>query len=214
MRVGVLVSGNGSNLQALIDAAHSPEYPAQISVVVCNVPGAGALARAHTAGIPTVTLEHHAFPSREAFDAASVAALSTHQVELVCLAGFMRLLSPAFIRAFPQRILNIHPALLPAFPGLHSPRQALAHGVTVAGCTVHLVDEGLDSGPILIQAAVPVLREDDEAALAARILEQEHRIYPLAVRWMAEGAVTLDGRRVHIRGAPAATGALANPVAS
>ncbi len=211
MRAGVLVSGTGTNLQALIDAAAKPDYPAEIAVVVSNVKTAKALERAGKAGIPTEVIEHGAFPDREAFDAHIAQALQRHGVELVCLAGFMRLLGPGFLRAFPGRVLNIHPALLPSFPGLHAPRQAIRHGAKVSGCTVHLVDEGLDSGPILVQAAVPVLPDDDEGALAARILIQEHRIYPLAVRWMADGRVELSGRTVRVRGAGPDGAVLSNP---
>jgi phosphoribosylglycinamide formyltransferase-1 len=199
MRVGVLVSGSGSNLQALIDAAAEPKYPATISVVISNVPGVKALERAQAAGIPAVVVDHHSFHSREEFDRQLAEVLREHGAEIICLAGFMRLLSPSFIRAFPRRVLNIHPALLPAFPGLHGPRQALAYGAKIAGCTVHFVDEGLDSGPIIVQAAVPVLSTDDEAALGARILAQEHRIYPLALRWLAEGRLRVDGRTVKLQ---------------
>jgi phosphoribosylglycinamide formyltransferase-1 len=198
-QVGVLVSGSGTNLQALIDAAAQPDYPAKIAVVVSNVPGVTALERARACGIPAVVVEHRSFASREAFDQQLAQVLGDHSVEIVCLAGFMRLLSPSFVRAFPRRVLNIHPALLPAFPGLHGPRQALAYGAKIAGCTVHFVDEGLDSGPIIVQAAVPVLATDDEAALSARILAQEHRIYPLALRWLAGGHLRVDGRTVKLQ---------------
>jgi phosphoribosylglycinamide formyltransferase-1 len=193
-----LVSGSGTNLQALIDAAQAPGYPATLGVVISNVPGVKALERARAAGIPGVVVEHRSFGSREAFDQRLIEVLREHGAELVCLAGFMRLLSPAFVRAFPRRILNIHPALLPAFPGMHGPRQALAYGAKIAGCTVHFVDEGLDSGPIIAQAAVPVQADDDEAALAARILEQEHRIYPQALRWLAEDRLRVDDRVVTV----------------
>ncbi len=202
--VGVLVSGSGTNLQALIDACARPGFPAEIAVVVSNVPGAFALERAKKAGIPTAVVEHSAFSSRETFEAELVKVLRQYEVNLVCLAGFMRLLGPAFLRAFEGKVVNIHPALLPAFPGLHAQRQALEHGAKISGCTVHFVDEGTDTGPIIAQAAVPVLETDDERSLAARILEQEHRLYPLVLEWLAEGRVTIEGRRVKVGGEPVA----------
>jgi phosphoribosylglycinamide formyltransferase 1 len=211
-RLGVLVSGSGTNLQALLDACAAKDFPAEVSVVLSNVGEAFALERAQRANVPSVVLDPRDYPTRAQYDLSLVAALQANGVELVCLAGFMRLLGPDFLRAFPGRVLNIHPALLPAFPGLHGPRQAIAHGVKIAGCTVHLVDEGLDSGPILAQAAVPVLPDDDEQTLAARILEQEHRLYPLAVRALAEGRIALAGRRVRVHGEPLAEAlALRNP---
>jgi phosphoribosylglycinamide formyltransferase-1 len=192
--IGVLISGRGSNLQALIDAGRRSELGGEIAVVFSNVETAPGLERARRAGIP-VAFRDHRGRAREAFDAEVVGILRAHGVELVCLAGYMRLLSPAFVQAFPGRVLNVHPALLPAFPGLHAQRQALAHGVKVAGATVHVVTDELDAGPILAQEAVPVLEGDDEASLAARILEAEHRIYPRAVRAMLQGRVRLAGRR-------------------
>jgi len=212
IRVGVLVSGNGSNLQALIDASAARDYPARISLVISNNPSAFALRRAQQANIPTIVLEHGSFATRDQFEDALLQALQKHDVQLLCLAGFMRLLSPRFLRLFRGQVLNIHPALLPSFPGLHAPRQALAHGVKISGCTVHFVDEGTDTGPIILQAAVPVLPGDDEAALAARILQEEHFIYPTAVRWVAEGAVSLNGRMVRVQGEPEISDhALRNP---
>ncbi len=202
LRFAALVSGNGSNLQALIDASAAPDYPARCTLVISNNPRAFALTRARQANLAVLVIEHVAFATREDFEEALLRALAEHAVELVCLAGFMRLLSPAFLRSFPGPVMNIHPALLPSFPGLHAVRQALAHGVKITGCTVHFVDEGTDSGPIIVQAAVPVLPDDDEPTLAARILVEEHRIYPLAVRWFAEGAVAVGGRTVRVRGAP------------
>jgi len=196
MRIGVLASGSGSNLQALLDSK-----AAEVAVVISNVPGAGALARAEAARAPALLLAHKAYPSRDAYDAEVVRLLRQHQVDMVCLAGFMRLIGPVFLRAFQNRILNIHPALLPAFPGMHAARQALNAGVRVSGCTVHIVDEGTDTGPIVIQAAVPVLDGDTEEVLAARILKQEHRIYPRAVRLFAEGRVRIEGRKVVVRAA-------------
>lgn len=194
-RVGVLISGRGSNLQALIDAERAGRLGARIALVVSNVAGAQGLERARAAGIPTRVIDHRGRP-REEFDAEVVEALREHEVGIVCLAGFMRLLSPAFVRAFPGRILNVHPALLPAFPGLDAQRQAWEHGVKVSGATVHLVDDGLDSGPILGQGVVDVRDDDTPATLAARILEVEHRIYPEAVRLVASGDFRVEGRRV------------------
>lgn len=194
-RVAVLVSGRGSNLQALLDAAADPWFPADIVKVVSNVPGAYALERAARAGVATAVIDHKGKPRAE-FEAELLRELDG--VDLVCLAGFMRVLTGTFLGAFPARVLNVHPALLPAFPGTHGPAQALAAGVTQAGATVHLVDAGVDTGPILAQGSVPVLPGDTEASLAARILTVEHRLYPLALRWMAEGRVQVDGRRAHV----------------
>jgi len=198
-KVGVLVSGRGSNLQALIDAARRGELGGEVAVVVSNVEAAPGLDRARKAGIPAVFRDHRG-KKREAYDAEIVDILRAHQVDLVCLAGFMRLLSPVFVRAFPGRIVNIHPALLPAFPGLDAQRQAWEHGAKVSGATVHLVDEGLDSGPIVAQAAVVVPSSDTEDTLAARILEAEHRLYPRAVRLLLEGRCRVEGRRVIVEG--------------
>jgi phosphoribosylglycinamide formyltransferase-1 len=209
LRVGVLVSGGGTNLQALLDACADPAYPAEIALVISNRPEAPGLGVAAAAGIPSAGIPHR---DRRAFAAEAGSLLRESGVELVCLAGFMRIVGPTFLRAFPHRVLNIHPALLPAFPGMHGPRQALAHGVKLAGCTVHFVDEGTDTGPIVAQAAVPVLPDDDEATLAARILEQEHRLYPMAVRLFAQGALQVEGRTVRIQGHSAApVGSLRNP---
>jgi phosphoribosylglycinamide formyltransferase-1 len=198
-RIGVLISGRGSNLQALIDAQARGELGGRIAVVVSNEETAAGLARAAKAGIPTVVRSHKG-KKREDYDAEIVEVLHEHGVELVCLAGFMRLLSPVLVRAFPGRILNVHPALLPAFPGLDAQKQAFEHGVKVSGATVHLVDEGLDSGPIVAQEAVPVRSDDTPEALAARILEAEHRIYPRAVRLLLAGRCRVDGRRVMVEG--------------
>ncbi len=201
MRLGVLASGSGSNLQAILDACASGAVRAQVAAVICNVPGARALDRAERAGVPALLLPHAAFGSREAYDRELVTSLREHGVDLVCLAGFMRLITPTVLGAFENRILNIHPSLLPAFPGLHAVRQALAAGVRISGCTVHVVDEGTDTGPILVQAAVPVLDGDTEETLAARILVQEHRCYVRAISLWAEGRVRIEGRRVRIDGA-------------
>jgi phosphoribosylglycinamide formyltransferase-1 len=193
--IGVLISGRGSNLQALLDAAAADRLGGKVAVVISNVASAAGLGRAQAAGVPARFLDH-AGRTREAHDRALVAELRSFEVDLVCLAGYMRLLSPEFIAAFTGRILNVHPSLLPAFPGRDAARQALEHGVKVAGATVHVVDEGLDSGPILLQEAVPVEDDDTEDTLAARILEAEHRIYPRAVRLMLDGALRVEGRRV------------------
>jgi phosphoribosylglycinamide formyltransferase-1 len=195
-RIGVLLSGRGSNFEALAESVASGRIPnAEIAIVLGNREGAPGLDRAKARGIPA-----RAIPSkgleREAYDRQVVAVLNEHKVELVCLAGYMRLLSPFFVASFPNRILNIHPSLLPSFPGLESQRQALEYGVKFAGCTVHLVDENLDAGPIVLQAVVPVLDGDTEETLAARILQEEHRIYSQAVRIVLEGRFKLEGRRV------------------
>ena len=194
-QIGVLISGRGSNLQMLIDAGKRGELGGEVAIVVSNVADAPGLERARRAAVPTVVLDHQG-RKREEYDAGVVSILQEHGVELVCLAGFMRLLSPTFVRAFPGRILNIHPALLPAFPGLQAQRQAFEYGVKVSGATVHLVDEGLDSGPIVAQEAVPVRSDDTAESLAVRILEVEHRLYPRAVRLLLEGRSRVEGRRV------------------
>ncbi len=196
--IGVLISGSGTNLQALIDACADPAFPAEIAVVISNRRHAFGLERARKAGIPAVWLWHKPHPSREAYDAVLVDTLRAHGVQWVCMAGFMRIITRVLIDAYAGKMLNIHPALLPAFPGVDGPGQALDHGAQVAGCTVHIVTEGVDAGPILVQAAVPVLADDDRDALAARILTQEHRIFPLALRWAAEGRIRVDGDRAHV----------------
>lgn len=197
--IGVLISGRGTNLQSLIDAVADGTLKARIAVVISNRPSAAGLERARAAGIEAVVIDHTGYSDRLAFDRALADALRQRGVELVCLAGFMRLVGAPLLEAFPHRILNIHPSLLPAFPGMHAQRQALAHGVKVAGATVHLVTSELDSGPIVVQAAVPVRDDDTEETLSARILIEEHRIYPQAVRIMLEGGWRLEGRRF-IRG--------------
>jgi phosphoribosylglycinamide formyltransferase-1 len=198
-RIAVLVSGRGSNLQALIDAQQRGELGGEIVLVFSNVATAAALARARAAGIPTEWRDHRGRP-REEFDGEVVALLRDREVDLVCLAGYMRLLSPVFVRAFRGRILNVHPALLPAFPGQDAQRQALEHGVKVSGATVHIVDEGLDSGPIVAQEAVRVLSSDTAESLAERILHVEHRLYPRAVRDLLLGRWRVEGRRVIVEG--------------
>ncbi len=196
--LGVLISGRGSNLQAIVDAIAAGSLDARIAVVISNKADAMGLERARAAGIETLVLSHRAYPSREAYDAALVAELKARGVGLVCLAGFMRLLSPVFIDAFPNAILNLHPALLPAFPGLDAQHQAWAHGVKISGATVHLVDRNLDAGPIVAQHAVPVLEDDTPDALAARILVEEHRLLPEALRLLAAGRVERRGRIAHL----------------
>jgi len=195
-RLGVLVSGRGSNLQALIDAIGERRLDATIAVVISNVAGAGGLDRARNAGIETAVLDHRGWPSRDDYDRALVEELRAHDVDVVCLAGFMRRIGAPFIEAFPGAIVNIHPSLLPSFPGLHAQRQALAHGVKVSGVTVHLVTPELDAGPIIVQRAVPVLESDTEETLAARILVEEHLAYPEAVQRLLDGGWTVDGRRL------------------
>ena len=193
--LGILISGRGSNLQAIVDAVAAGTLDARIALVVSNRPGAAGLDRARAAGIEALTIDHRAFPSRESFDAELVRALRARGVGLVCLAGFMRLLSPVFVDAFPGLVLNIHPALLPAFPGVDAQRQAWAHGVKVSGVTVHLVTRELDAGPIVLQKAVPVLDEDTPETLAARILVEEHKAYPEAIRIVLDGGWRVEGRR-------------------
>jgi phosphoribosylglycinamide formyltransferase-1 len=196
----VLASGRGSNLQAILDASARPGFPARVVVVISDRERAPALDRARAAGIPAVFVNPKDFGDREAYDAALTQVLEGHRVGLVCLAGFMRILGPAFVRAWRGRALNIHPSLLPAFPGLHPQRQALDHGVKVSGATVHFVDEGTDTGPIVLQSTVPVQPGDTEDTLAARILVEEHRLYPEAVRLFATGRLRIAGRTVVIEG--------------
>ena len=199
LRVGVLVSGGGSNLQSIIDACQAGKVPAQVVAAVSNVEGAYGLERARKAGIPAYSVPHDGFNSRAAFEDRLLAILREHNVELVCLAGFMRVLTPHFLSAYPGRIMNTPPALLPSFRGTLGQHDAHAYGVRFSGCTVHFVDEGADTGPIIIQAVVPAFDDDTEDLLAARILAQEHRIYPRAVQLFAEGRLELRGRRVIVR---------------
>ena len=191
----MLVSGRGSNLQALIDAVSDGRVNGRIAVVLSNVAGVFALERAERAGIPTAVVDHRGWPARDEFDRAVVAELQKHDVSLVCLAGFMRRLGKPVLQAFPDAVLNIHPSLLPSFPGLHPQRQALDHGSKLSGVTVHLVTEELDAGPILVQRPVPVLDDDTEDSLAARILAEEHVAYPAAVQMMIAGGWRVSGRR-------------------
>ena len=203
--VGVLASGSGSNLQSLIDHIEAGRLDAEIRVVLCNNADAYALERCRKHHIPARVVDHRAFASRELFDRRMIEILNDCGVTLVIMAGFMRILSPEFFRAFPLRIMNIHPALLPSFPGTHVQQKALDYGVRFSGCTVHFADEGVDSGPIIIQAVVPVFDEDTAESLAERILKEEHRIYPQAVQYYAEERIEIAGRRVRIRNGCAAT---------
>jgi phosphoribosylglycinamide formyltransferase-1 len=195
LRLGVLISGRGSNLQALIDAARDPAYPAEVALVISNKPDAAGLDRARAAGIATLVLKPKDFADKAAHEAAMTVALESAGVGLVCLAGYMRLLSPVFVQAWHNRLINIHPSLLPSFPGLDTHARAIEAGVWFHGCTVHYVRVEMDTGPILVQAAVPVGDDDTPDSLAARVLEQEHKAYPLAVRLVAEGRVTVEGDR-------------------
>lgn len=207
-RIVILISGRGSNMVALLDAG----IPAQIAAVISNDPAAKGLQTAAERGIATVALDHRQYPDRERFDAALAEAIDAHAPDLVVLAGFMRILTAGFVARYAGRMLNIHPSLLPSFPGLHTHRQALQSGVRVHGATVHFVTPQLDHGPIVIQAAVPVLPDDDEDRLAARVLTQEHRIYPQAVRWFCEDRLGVDAAgRVTVRGAAASAAALLSP---
>ena len=207
--LGVLISGRGSNLQAILDAVAADELAARVRVVISNRPKAAGLERAAAAGVPTQVIQHRQFPDRESFDGALVEALRTAQVSWIVLAGFMRILTPVFLDAFPNRVVNIHPALLPAFPGVDAQAQALAYGVRVSGCTVHLVNEGVDTGPILAQVALPVLQDDDQDSLAARILEQEHKLLVETLQRIAVAGLEIEqpaesgGRpKVRFRGLP------------
>jgi phosphoribosylglycinamide formyltransferase-1 len=200
--LGVLVSGTGTNLQAILDAVRGGALDARVAIVISNVSGAPALERARAAGVETVVVDHKLFVQRDAFDTALVDVLRTHGVELVVLAGFMRMLTPVLLGAYPMRVVNVHPALLPSFPGMRGAKQAIDYGVRVSGCTVHFVDGGKDTGPIIAQAAVPVHEDDDDKALAARILEKEHELLPRVLQWIAEGRVTVDasyGARPRVR---------------
>lgn len=211
LRVAVLISGRGSNLQALIDACAAEGFPAAIGLVLSNRADAAGLDRAGRAGLPTAIVPHRDFPSREAFDAALDQRLRDAGIGLVCLAGFMRLLGGPFVERWRDRLINIHPSLLPAFPGLDTHRRVLAQGVRITGCTVHFVRAEMDNGPIIVQAAVPVLPGDDETRLAARVLAAEHRAYPLALRLIAEDRVRVRAERVEITGAGAPAPLLLNP---
>lgn len=196
--LGVFVSGRGSNLQAILDAIQAGTLKVPVGLVISDNPKAQAISRLKDTGIPCLCIERGSFPSRDAFEQALVDALEKHQVNLVALAGFMRLLGPAFLRRFTGRVMNIHPSLLPSFPGLDPQGQAIRYGVKFSGCTVHFVDEGMDTGPIILQQTVPVLPGDTADSLAQRILEQEHRLYPLAIALYSQGRLRICGRQVHI----------------
>jgi phosphoribosylglycinamide formyltransferase-1 len=220
IRIAVLASGGGTNFQAILDACAARRIDGRVAVLLSNVPDAFALERARKAGVATEVVPSKGVVDREGYDRSLVERLGPHQPDLVCLAGYMRILTPAFLSAFGPapatrgcpRVMNIHPALLPAFPGLHVQKAALDHGARFSGCTVHFVDQGTDTGPIIVQAVVPVLPTDTEESLSARILAEEHRIYPQAIQWFAEGRLSLAGRRVTVSGAsPAPVGAIHNP---
>lgn len=200
LRLGCLISGRGSNLQALIDACAAPDFPAEIALVLSNKADAEGLARAKAAGLATSIIDHKAYPDRESFDAEMDRQLRAAGIELVCLAGFMRLLSNGFVDAWRDRMINIHPSLLPALKGLKTHERALEAGARFTGCTVHYVRPEMDEGPIIAQAVVPVLDSDDATSLGARVLDSEHQLYPLAVRLIAEGRLTITGNRVKIAG--------------
>ena len=210
--IGVLVSGSGSNLQSIIDHIEGGKLDAEIRIVLSNNPEAYALERCTKHRIPTAVVDHRRFASREEFDRRVIEVLAASGVELVVMAGFMRVLSSEFFRAFPMKIMNIHPALLPSFPGIHVQQKAVEYGVKFSGCTVHFADEGVDTGPIIIQAVIPVDPDDTADTLAARILKEEHRIYPQAIQYYAEGRIEIEGRKVRVRdGRRMTESALHNP---
>ncbi|MEP3112745.1 phosphoribosylglycinamide formyltransferase [Nisaea sp.] len=211
LKVGVLVSGSGSNLQALIDACAAPDHPAEIVLVLSNRPGVRALDRAKAASIPSVVFDHKNYADRAGFDADMQQALDEAGVEFICLAGFMRLLTTAFVEHWSGRMINIHPSLLPSFKGLNVQQRAIDAGARFAGCTVHFVTPEMDVGPIIQQAVVPIHDDDTGDTLAARILVQEHNIYPACLRWVAEGRVRIEGERVFLDGATVPDAALLNP---
>ncbi len=203
LKLGILISGRGTNLQALLDAAAEPDFPAEAALVISNRPAAAGLDRARAAGVQTLAIDHKAYPDRTAFETALNAALAEAGVELVCLAGFMRLLTSTFVDRWAGRAINIHPSLLPAFPGLDTHQRAIDAGAQFAGATVHFLSAEMDAGPIIAQAATPILPSDDAASLAARVLAGEHEIYRRAVRWIAEGRIMVQGERAHVDGTAA-----------
>ncbi|MBT6442547.1 MAG: phosphoribosylglycinamide formyltransferase [Alphaproteobacteria bacterium] len=211
LKLVVLISGRGSNLQALIDACAEPDFPAEISLIISNRADAGGLTRAETAGIATAVVPHGNYPDRETFDSALSATIADAGGELICLAGFMRVLTAGFVDQWRDRLINIHPSLLPAFRGLDTHARALAEGVRLTGCTVHYVRTEVDAGPIIVQAGVPVMPDDDEATLATRVLAAEHQCYPLAVRLIAEGRTSVHGESVTISGPTNCPNTLINP---
>ena len=199
VNLGVLVSGSGSNLQSIIDHIEKGRLDAEIRMIISNNPEAYALVRARKHGIPYTVLEHRDFATREDFDRKMIEVFHMSGVELIAMAGFMRILSPLFLAAFPMKIMNIHPAILPSFPGMHAQQRAFDYGVKFSGCTVHFADEGVDTGPIIIQAVVPVYDQDTDEILAQRILKEEHRIYPKAIQLYAEGKLEVVGRKVRVK---------------
>ena len=201
LKLGVLISGSGSNLQSIIDNIEKGALKAVIKIVICNNPHAFGLTRAQKHSLPVAILKHEDFRTREDFDTELIRILKSYEIDLVVLAGFLRILTPVFLKAFPHKIINIHPALLPSFPGIHAQKNALQYGVKFSGCTVHFIDEGVDTGPIIIQSVVPVFQEDTEETLAARILKEEHRIYPQAIQFFSEGKIKITGRKVQIKDA-------------
>jgi phosphoribosylglycinamide formyltransferase-1 len=210
--IGVLVSGSGSNLQSIIDHIEKGQIQAEIRVVISNNPDAYALERAKKHGIPAVVVRHQDYPERYDFDNRMIESLKSFGIELVVMAGFMRVLTPLFLKAFPMKVINIHPAILPSFQGLHGQQKAFEYGVKFSGCTVHFADEGVDTGPIIIQAVVPVYDTDTVEMLAERILKEEHRIYPQAIQWYAEGRLEVAGRKVRVKDHPPMKGvSLHNP---
>ena len=211
LRVAVLISGSGTNLQALLDACADPDFGAEIGLVVSNRPAAYGLTRARMAGVRTAVIEHKKFADRPAFDRAIDGALREADIDLVCLAGFMRILTEGFVEGWKDRMINIHPSLLPAFKGLDTHRRVIEAGVRITGCTVHFVRPAMDDGPIIVQAAVPVLQDDDPDTLAGRVLEMEHRIYPLALGLIADGRVSVDGDRSVLSGTTPSCDRLINP---
>lgn len=211
-RIAVLISGRGSNMAALIEAAGDPAYPAEIAFVLSNIPDAGGLSVANSKGVKTEIVDHKSFgKDRDGFDRAIQNILDKHKIDYVCLAGFMRLLTPSFVEHWHGRMLNIHPALLPSFKGLDTHERAIAEGVKIHGATVHFVVPEMDSGPIIAQAAVPVLAGDTPQSLAARVIKVEHRIYPLALRWLAEGRIRIVDGRCIVDGAADTDGLLVSP---
>ncbi|OGC10948.1 phosphoribosylglycinamide formyltransferase [candidate division WOR-1 bacterium RIFOXYA12_FULL_52_29] len=199
LKLGILISGEGSNLQAIINACESDRIPGKVVVVISNNPDAHGLERAKKHNIPVFAIDHRSYSDRNTYELEIVKVLQQHEVELVCLAGYMRIVGEVLLQRYRGKMINIHPSLLPSFPGLHAQRQALEHGVLITGCTVHYVDEGCDTGPIIIQSAVPIMEKDDENTLAERILAQEHAIYPEAIRLIAEDKLKIEGRIVKLK---------------
>jgi phosphoribosylglycinamide formyltransferase-1 len=199
LKLGVLASGSGTNLQAILDVCANKAINAEVKIVISDMPAAYALERAKKMGIPIALHERNSYPTKQAYEQAIISDLKRYHVELVCLAGYMRIVGRDFLAAFPNRVINIHPALLPSFPGLDAQEQAFEYGVKVTGCTVHFVDEQTDNGPIILQTAVAVMEDDSVETLRQRILNEEHKIYPRAIQLFAEGRLTIEGRRVRIK---------------